>query len=79
MVQSLQHMHLNGFVTFGLQMNTAEKLTCFEYYFDVHVTYSHVTLLNSQNKYKYVQINIKIHPSFNIKAIPPAKLQSVIP
>ena len=32
MVQSLQHMHLNGFVTFGLQMNTVEKLTCFEYY-----------------------------------------------
>ena len=45
----------------------------------LNVTYSHVTLLNSQNKYKYVQINIKIHPSFNIKAIPPAKLQSVIP
>ena len=35
MVQSLQHMHLNGFVTFGLQTNTVEKLTCFEYYFDV--------------------------------------------
>ena len=35
MLQSLQHMHLNGFVTSGLQMNTVEKLTCFEYFFDV--------------------------------------------
>ena len=78
MVQSLQHMHLNSFVTFGLQTNTAEKLTSFEYYFDVHVTYSHVTHLNSQTKYKYVQINLKFHTSFTIKTIPPAELQSVI-
>ena len=35
MLQSLQHMHSNSFVTFGLQMDTVEKLTCFEYYFDV--------------------------------------------
>ena len=45
----------------------------------LHVTYIHVILLNCQNKYKYVQINIKLHTSFTIKAIPPAKLQSVIP
>ena len=38
-----------------------------------------MTFLKSQIKYKYVQINLKIYPSFNIKAIPPAKLQSVIP
>ena len=43
------------------------------------MTYSHVTLLNSQNKYKYVQINLELCTSFTIKVIPPAKLQSLIP
>ena len=38
-----------------------------------------MTFLKSQNKYKYVQISLKLHTSFTIKAIPPPKPQSVIP
>ena len=31
MLESLQHMQSNSFVTSGLQMNTVENLACFEY------------------------------------------------
>ena len=37
-----------------------------------------MTHLKSQNKYKFVQISLKLHTSFTIKAIPPPKPQSVI-
>ena len=37
-----------------------------------------MTFLNSITKYKYVQINLKLQPSFTIKAISPTKLQSAI-
>ena len=37
MLESLQHMQSNSFVTSGLQMNTVEKLTFFESYIDVMV------------------------------------------